>query len=94
MFMKSTSNIACKIVNRNKDNLARFQHLWAKPDLSAYQNYIRMVKYILHSFDTKLLNNYLAVPKDHKNWLDRQTQTTQLRVQFAHFIIVSYRNNR
>jgi len=57
-----------KIVNFNKENLARFYLLWVKPDLTAHQNYIRTVKYILHSFDTKLLNNYLAVPTDHKNW--------------------------
>ena len=56
-------NIMCKIANFNKDDLAQFQFLWAKPDLSAYQNYIRTVKYILHSFDTKLLNNHLAVVK-------------------------------
>jgi hypothetical protein len=66
--MKSTFNIVCKIFNFNKDVLARFPLLWSKADLSAYQNYIRTEKHILQSFDTKLLHNHLAVPRDHKNW--------------------------
>jgi len=41
--------------------------LSVKLNLPAYQNYISMVKCILHSFDTKLLNNQLAMSSDHKH---------------------------